>query len=147
MVLIGYIPTSKLECFSKKSWLLESYHLFNECMCTLLKPLIDAETNGVDMQCADGFIQTIYPMLASYIADYPKQCLVAYCKESACPRCSVNPKERGTRLFSNSHDPGTTICVLGEKANGENPPEFTNHSLRAINPSGWIFPTAIYSQA
>ena len=134
MVLIGYIPTSKLECFSKKSRSLESYQLFHECMHTLLKPLIDAGTNGVDMQCADGFIRTIYPILASYIADYPEQCLVACCKESACPRCIVNPKERGARLFSNSRDPGTTTRVLREKANGENPPEFTDHSLRAINP-------------
>jgi len=100
----------------------------------LLKPLIDAGTNGVDMLCADGFIWTIYPILASYIADYPEQCLVACCKESACPRCIVNPKEHGARLFSNSRDPANTIRILGEKANGENPPEFDDHSLRAINP-------------
>ena len=81
------------------------------------------------MLCADGFIRTIYPILASYIADYPEQCLVACCKESACPRCIVNPKERGAQLFSNSRDPANTIRILEEKANGENPPEFDNHSL------------------
>ena len=134
MVLIGYIPISKLECFSKKTQSLEGYQLFHECMCTLLKPLIDAGTNGVDMLCTDGFIRTIYPILASYIANHPEQCLVAYCKESACPRCIVNPKECGTRLFSNSCDPANTIHILEEKANGENPPEFDNHSLRAVNP-------------
>ena len=60
MVLIGYIPISKLECFSKKNRSVEGYQLFHECMHTLLEPLIDAGTNGVDMQCADGFIRTIY---------------------------------------------------------------------------------------
>ena len=100
MVLIGYIPVCKLECFSKKLQVTEGYQLFHECMCTLLQPLIDAGKNSVDMDCADGFICTVYPILAAYIADYPKQCLVICCKESACPQCLVNPKECGARLFS-----------------------------------------------
>ena len=134
MVLIGYIPVCKLECFSKKSRSTEGYQLFHECMRTLLQPLIDAGKNGVDMDCADGFIRTVYPILAAYIADYPEQCLVVCCKESACPWCLVNPKERGARLFSVLRDHDTTIRVLEEKARGENPPEFSAHSLRPINP-------------
>ena len=134
MVLIGYIPVCKLECFSKKSRSTEGYQLFHECMRALLQPLIDAGKNGVDMDCADGFIRTVYPILAAYIADYPEQCLVVCCKESACPRCLVNPKERGARLFSVLRDHDTAIRVLEEKARGENPPEFGAHSLRPINP-------------
>jgi hypothetical protein len=133
-VLIGYIPVCKLECFSKKSRSVEGYQLFHECMRTLLQPLVDAGKNGVDMDCADGFIRSVYPILAAYIADYPEQCLVVCCKENACPRCLVNPKERGARLFSVSRDRDTTLRVLGEKARGENPPEFQTHSLRPINP-------------
>ena len=103
-------------------------------MRALLQPLIAAGKNGVDINCADGFIRTIYPILAAYIADYPEQCLVVCCKESACPRCLVNPKERGARLFSALRDHDTTLHVLEEKAQGENPAEFKAHSLRAINP-------------
>ena len=134
MVLIGYIPVCKLEFFSKKSWLTEGYQLFHECMHALLQPLIDAGKNSVDMDCADGFIHTIYPTLATYIADYPKQCLVICCKESACPQCLVNPKEHGACLFSVLQHHDTTICVLEEKAQVENPPEFSTHSLHPINP-------------
>ena len=134
MVLIGYIPVCKLECFSKKSQSTEGYQLFHECMHTLLQPLIDAGKNGIDMDCADGFICTVYPILAAYIVDYPEQCLVVCCKESACPRCLVNPKECGARLFSVLRDHDTTIRVLEEKARGENPPEFSAHSLCPINP-------------
>ena len=134
MVLIGYIPVCKLECFSKKTRSGEGYQLFHECMHALLKPLIDAGKNGIDMICADGFIHTVYLIIAAYIADYPEQCLVACCKESACPRCLVNPKERGARLFSVLRDHDTILDVLKEKATGDNPSEFKKYSLRAIIP-------------
>ena len=103
-------------------------------MWALLQPLIDAGKNGIDMDCADGFICTVYPILAAYIADYPEQCLVVCCKESACPRCLVNPKEHGARLFSVLQDQDMRLHVLEEKARGENPAEFKAHSLCAINP-------------
>ena len=85
-------------------------------MHTLFQPLIDAGKNNIDMDCADGFIHTVYPILAAYIVDYPEQCLVVCCKESACPWCLVNPKEHGARLFSVLQDHDTTIRVLEEKA-------------------------------
>lgn len=134
MVLIGYIPVCKLECFSEKNRSVEGYQLFHDCMRTLLEPLIDAGKRGVDMPCADGFIRRIYPILAAYIADYPEQCLVACCRENTCPQCAVPAKKRGDQIHSVLRDPQETLRTLAEQSRGEKPKKFVTQNLRPINP-------------
>ncbi|KAF8159953.1 hypothetical protein B0H34DRAFT_655320, partial [Crassisporium funariophilum] len=134
MLLIGYIPVSKLECFSAKRQSVEGYQLFHECIRTILKPLVDAGKNGIRINCADGFVRMVYPIVAAYVADYPEQCLVAVCKENACPKCTVSPKQRGDPVHSVLRDPEKTIRTLAQQSRGEHPAEFVNESLRPINP-------------
>ncbi|KAF8814138.1 hypothetical protein BYT27DRAFT_7206323 [Phlegmacium glaucopus] len=124
MVLVAYLPVAKLQCFSKGKRSAQGYQLFHECMRMILKPLVKAGQNGVDVDCADGFIRTVYPILAAYIADYPEQCLVACCKESACPTCTVDPKQH----------PEKTLKLFKRQAKGENPAEFKSQSLRIMDP-------------
>lgn len=99
-VLIGYIPVTKLECFSKPKRKTQGQQISHDCMKALLKPLVDARKNGVDMVCADGVVRWVFPILATYVANHPEQCLVAYCKENQCPCCEVGREELGSSKFS-----------------------------------------------
>ncbi|KAJ7820184.1 hypothetical protein B0H14DRAFT_3089273 [Mycena olivaceomarginata] len=90
-VLLGYIPVAKLEIFSKKRRSGVGHQLFHDCMCK-------AGRDGVEMDCADGFMRTMYLILSAYIADYPEQCLVCCCGENSCPSCTCPPKQRGDTL-------------------------------------------------
>ncbi|KAI5987798.1 hypothetical protein EDC04DRAFT_2588972, partial [Pisolithus marmoratus] len=76
-VLLCYLPVSKLESFDDN--LIGQHHLFHYCMRRILHPLVDAGWNGVEMVCTDGQIRRVFPILATYIRDHPKQCLVACC--------------------------------------------------------------------
>ncbi|KAJ7758140.1 hypothetical protein DFH07DRAFT_903576 [Mycena maculata] len=96
--------------------------------------------HGVTMDCADGFVRKIFPILAAYIADYPEQCLVTCCMENSCPGCLCSPKGRGDTDHAENRDPLFTLKTLGEQSRGEAPPAFSEHNLRPINPFWADFP-------
>ncbi|KZV89896.1 hypothetical protein EXIGLDRAFT_838215 [Exidia glandulosa HHB12029] len=95
-VLLGYLPVSKLEIFStSKARSTATHRLFHYCMTRILEPLKCAGKDGVDVECADGFVRKVYMVLAAYIADYPERCLIACCKGNQCPSCTCPWKESG----------------------------------------------------
>ncbi|PPQ74944.1 LOW QUALITY PROTEIN: hypothetical protein CVT26_011417 [Gymnopilus dilepis] len=118
---------------------------FHCCMRTHLASLSEAGWNVVDLTCADGFIRTIFFILAAYITDHPEQCLVACCKENACPTCTVDPDDSGKyRVHSVLRDHEKTIDILEDRANGNAPEEFNNKSIRLVDPFRGTCPNATY---
>lgn len=141
-VLIGYLPVAKLDCYSDKARQFARYRLFHHCMGILMKELVEAGKNGVDMTCPDGLVRWIWPILAAYVADYPEQCLVACCMENRCPLCQVAPTARGS---NNPCPPRTyqeTVDLLAQKANNSSDSDFTKKwtesGIRPIFQPFWI---------
>ncbi|KAH9852900.1 hypothetical protein C2E23DRAFT_729774 [Lenzites betulinus] len=133
-VLLGYLPVTKLECYSEKRRALEGYRLFHLCMSKMLEPLVAAGRDGVMMTCPDGRVRRVFPILAAYIADHPEQCLVSGCQENYCPKCPIGPNGRGEPAFSALKDPARVTAILKRAAEGRKPPEFTEWGLRAVVP-------------
>ncbi|KAF8511158.1 hypothetical protein JB92DRAFT_3083509 [Gautieria morchelliformis] len=109
MILLGYIPVSKLRCFATADQhKMQAQRLFHYCLRTMLQPLFTAGAQGLDVTCADNALRQVFPILAAYIADFPEQALVACTLESWCPICSCFPEDRGDPLaviFSNDAEP------------------------------------------
>ncbi|KAF8506129.1 hypothetical protein JB92DRAFT_2737015 [Gautieria morchelliformis] len=107
-ILLGYLPISKLKCFSAGTRKAQGWQLFHYCMRTILSRMVVAGASGVDILCADGGIRKVFPILAAYVADFPEQALVACVKENWCPICKCYPEDRGDPLATIfADDPGT----------------------------------------
>ncbi|KAI9444348.1 hypothetical protein F5148DRAFT_1278274 [Russula earlei] len=116
--LIGYIPTSKITCFSDPQ-------------------IPNAGSNGTKLICVDGVIHRIFPILAAYVGDHPEQCLVAGCKENRCPICTMPAKSQGDGFLFPLRSQLHTEQVLHLKANGHHPPEFSEWGLRKVFSPFW----------
>ncbi|EJU00166.1 hypothetical protein DACRYDRAFT_54359, partial [Dacryopinax primogenitus] len=95
MVLLGYLPTAKLrEIEHTTDCTIQLHDLFHHCMAQLLQELHTLGAEGIMMVCPNKQLCHLYPIMVSYVADHPEQCLVIGCRQNWCPQCLVNWKER-----------------------------------------------------
>ncbi|KAI0083765.1 hypothetical protein BDY19DRAFT_899724 [Irpex rosettiformis] len=137
-VLLGYIPVSKLECFStvNDARRLASYRLYHHCMRTILEPLIEAGKQGVSMVCADGCVRRVHPIVAAYVADHPEQCLIVNVQENHCPRGTVHPDDRGEHVSCPPRNTQNTLDLLSSHARGDTI-DTLPHGLRTVYEPFW----------
>ncbi|KEP48229.1 hypothetical protein V565_130300 [Rhizoctonia solani 123E] len=96
VVLLGYLPVPDMDCEPNATKARDiRWKLFNDCIRDMLKPLTDAEREGVEIVCADGNVRRIYPVLSASIADFPEQCKNACIIGSYCPLCLVHKDKKG----------------------------------------------------
>jgi hypothetical protein len=115
-ILIAYLSTSKIQ---NKNLTIEErknrvLRLFHDSMRLVLQPLINAGRQGVEMHCADGNKRRIHPILATYVADYPEQCLVACSKYGTCPKCQRPAEDLQNKAPGNPRDPKHTLAIIQE---------------------------------
>jgi hypothetical protein len=89
-VLIGYIPTTKLEGVSNKTSRRRALaNLFHACMDHTLGPIKSYGETGVAMMSGDGVWRRCHPIFSVFVGDYPEQALVACTYNGRCPKCTV----------------------------------------------------------
>ena len=135
VILLGYLPVTKLAGILESERSATQHQLFHNCMKIPLEPLIKAGANGVEILCSDNKARLVFPILSAYLADHPEQCLVACCKENHCPKCLVPPGERGNPIRSQLRDVEETLQILQDRyLEMDSTTQFETHGLRPVDP-------------
>lgn len=88
--------------------------LFHESMRIILKPLIDAGKNGMEVTGGDGCVRMVHPILTAYAADFPEQCLVACAKGGTCAKCRCPASQLQDPEPYDSRTPSWTLGVIAD---------------------------------
>ena len=116
-MLVGYIPTTKLEGMTNQAARRRALaNLFHFCMRTLLNPIAAYSEGGVSMMSGDGVWRRCHPVFASFVGDYPEQALVTCTFSGRCPKCVAPLDQMGefTRFPLRSYDKAFDTFLLAD---------------------------------
>ncbi|KAE9389231.1 hypothetical protein BT96DRAFT_947028 [Gymnopus androsaceus JB14] len=113
-VLLAYLPVDKIskEGLNKCEHSAHYQRLFHEAMRHIVAPLVEAGKTGIEMASADGAVHRVHPILASYIADFPEQCMVTCSKYGTCPKCQVTADHLGDPSSASPRSNAWTLGVM-----------------------------------
>lgn len=95
-VLLGYLPTSRMKHVKNSAARRRILaNVFHSCMSYILAPLKIAGAIGTPMTSGDGVTRRGHPIYATFVGDYPEQCLVTTVKTGECPTCEAPRDELG----------------------------------------------------
>ncbi|KAJ7736986.1 hypothetical protein DFH07DRAFT_753191 [Mycena maculata] len=93
-VLLGYLPTSKMKNIKNKAARRRVLaNVFHACMTYILAPLKPAGIRGIPVTSGNGVTRRGHPIYATFVGDYPEQCLVTATKTGECPTCEA-PRDK-----------------------------------------------------
>src|SRR6267142_5498523 len=108
-VLIGYIPTTKLEGISNKTAHRRALeNLFHVCMHHVLGLIGPYGETGVTMMSGDGVWCRCHPIFAVFVGDYPEQALVMCTYNGRCLKSTLSPGQLGEYKMFPPHVQSTT---------------------------------------
>ncbi|KAF9497635.1 hypothetical protein BDN71DRAFT_1481608 [Pleurotus eryngii] len=101
-ILLAYLPTTKLAHIKNKSSRRRTLtNLFHASMKFVLSPLKEPGIHGIKLTSGDGATRRCHPIYATYVGDYPEQCLVTGVITGDCPICECPHNELG--LYPSNH--------------------------------------------
>ena len=65
------------------------------------------------------FIQQVFPIFAAHVADYPKQCMVAWYNENCYPKCLVAQGKLGIPKYSRKRTIESILDVINSADLGD----------------------------
>ncbi|KAA1475505.1 hypothetical protein DENSPDRAFT_783649 [Dentipellis sp. KUC8613] len=93
-VLIGYLPTAKLDHIKNKTARRRALgNLFHACLTRIFDPLRVHGESGLAMVSGDGVWRRCHPIFATYVGDYPEQILVTCTLTGDSPKCPTRYDE------------------------------------------------------
>ncbi|KAF8271908.1 hypothetical protein EI94DRAFT_1567196, partial [Lactarius quietus] len=140
-LLIGYIPTSKLEGITNKCARRRVLaNLFHSCMGLVLHPIQSYDETGLAMMCGGGTWRRCHPIFASFVGDYPEQTLVSCMYNGCCPKCLVPLDQLGEfdSFTPRNYDAAIDTYCLADEDNRQFNPACQAAGLKPVYHPFWL---------
>jgi hypothetical protein len=112
-LILGYLPIDKFMDVSSPTLRKQLCgELLHRAMHSIMEPLEEAGQTGVEMWCADGRLRRVYPLLASFVGDWPEQTNMACTSEGGCPICLKKWHGRGDKRKARMRKRSETLAAI-----------------------------------